>query len=89
MIPVGMVRINYLATGLAVIHDFCVLPAYQGKGLGGEILGAAVKLLLAQKKVRVRLGVVTHNRRALNLYQRAGFEISAESHYYVIPADII
>lgn len=73
------IRINYLATGIAVIHDFCVLPAYPGKGLGGEILGAAVKLLLAQRKVQVRLGVVTHNRRALNLYLRAGFEISAES----------
>ncbi|QSF47067.1 GNAT family N-acetyltransferase [Paenibacillus tianjinensis] len=87
MILVGMIRINYLAAGLAVIHDFCVLPAYQGKGLGGEILSAAVKLLLDQKDVRVRLGVITHNRRALNLYQRAGFEISAESHYYVIAAE--
>ncbi|MDQ0497138.1 GNAT family N-acetyltransferase [Paenibacillus brasilensis] len=36
MAPIGMVRVNHAHTGLAVIHDFCVLPAYQGKGYGRD-----------------------------------------------------
>ncbi|WP_226001490.1 GNAT family N-acetyltransferase [Paenibacillus sp. BJ-4] len=28
LVPIGMVRVNHVHTGLAVIHDFCVLPAY-------------------------------------------------------------
>ncbi|ASR48958.1 hypothetical protein B4V02_20770 [Paenibacillus kribbensis] len=80
---VGMIRVNHVDTDIAVIHDFCVLPAYQGKGYGREILDYVVSLLLSKQCTRIRLGVVTQNRRALSLYQSAGFEISAESHYYV------
>lgn len=85
MIPVGMIRVNYVQTDHAVIHNFCVLPSCQGRGYGRAILSELVKLLLDQKCSQIRLGVVTENRRALNLYQSVGFEVSAESHYYVIP----
>lgn len=81
--PVGMIRVNYVQTDTAVIHDFCVLPSYQGRGYGREILSGVVKILLEQKCSHVRLGVVTQNRRALHLYESLGFEVSAESHYYV------
>ena len=82
--PIGMVRVNYLDSYTAVIHDFCVLPLLQGKGYGREILSHVVQLLQEQKCATIRLGVVTENRRALNLYMSLGFEISAEFHYYVI-----
>ncbi|MBE5397446.1 MULTISPECIES: GNAT family N-acetyltransferase [Brevibacillus] len=61
----------------------CVLPQYQGKGYGHDML-ARVGKLLAERCKQVRLGVVTHHRRALNLYQSIGFEAVAEFHYYVI-----
>ncbi|WP_170180037.1 GNAT family N-acetyltransferase [Paenibacillus macerans] len=32
-----------------MIHDFCVLPACQGKGFGREILSQTVRLLLGKK----------------------------------------
>ncbi|MFB5760682.1 GNAT family N-acetyltransferase [Paenibacillus medicaginis] len=83
--PVGMIRVNHISTDTAVIHDFCVLPLCQGKGYGREILACIVSMLLAKNCTQIRLSVVTDNRRALNLYQSAGFEISAESHYYVVP----
>ncbi|MRN52552.1 GNAT family N-acetyltransferase [Paenibacillus monticola] len=83
MTPVGMIRVNYVQADTAVIHNFCVLPSYQGRGYGREILSGIVKLLLDQNCSQIRLGVVTQNRRALNLYESIGFEISAESHYYV------
>ena len=81
---VGMIRVNFVDTKTAVIHDFCVLPALQGKGYGREILTQVVKLLLSQECSQIRLSVVTENSRALSLYQSIGFDISAESHYYVI-----
>ncbi|WP_371264725.1 GNAT family N-acetyltransferase [Paenibacillus sp. CF384] len=82
--PVGMVRVNCLNQDTAVIHDLCVLPSHQGRGYGREILAGVVKLLLEQKFSTIRLGVVTENRPALNLYHSVGFEITAESSYYVI-----
>lgn len=83
--PVGMIRVNYLHSKIAVIHDFCVHPVFQGRGYGREILAQIVKLLLNQEHSQIRLSVVTQNRRALNLYQSIGFDVTVESLYYVIP----
>ncbi|MDP4097108.1 GNAT family N-acetyltransferase [Paenibacillus sp. P96] len=83
--PVGIIRVNHLDTATAVIHDFCVLTSCQGRGYGREILTRAVNILLTKRYSSIRLGVVTDNRRALNLYQSVGFEVTAESHYYVTP----
>ncbi|MGG6312567.1 GNAT family N-acetyltransferase [Paenibacillus macerans] len=80
---VGMIRVNRIRRDTAVIHDFCVLPLYQGKGYGREILAQMVRLLLAEEQPLIRLGVVSHNRHALELYRKLGFEIVSESNYYV------
>jgi len=82
--PIGMIRVNYVNNDTAVIHDFCVLPSHQGRGYGREMLAGLVKLLLEQKCSTIRLGVVTENRHALNLYHSIGFEITGEANYYVI-----
>ncbi|WP_375103154.1 GNAT family N-acetyltransferase [Paenibacillus sp. RS8] len=81
--PVGLIRTNNLGNGTTVIHDFCVLPVFQGQGFGREILIHVVDLLLSIPFTHLRLGVVTDNEHALNLYLSAGFEITAEFHYYV------
>ncbi|WP_339314252.1 GNAT family N-acetyltransferase [Paenibacillus sp. FSL R10-2734] len=83
-VPVGLIRTNDLGNGTAVIHDFCVLPSLQGQGLGRAILVHAVDLLLSIPFTHIRLGVVTNNEHALNLYLSVGFEITAEFHYYVV-----
>jgi ribosomal protein S18 acetylase RimI-like enzyme len=82
-----MIRVNCLHTNTATIHDFCVLPAFQGRGYGRKILSRVVKFLESQEYSQTRLSVVTQNRRALSLYQSIGFDVSAESLYYVIPID--
>jgi ribosomal protein S18 acetylase RimI-like enzyme len=81
--PVGLIRVNQIVPNTAVIHDFCVLPIYQGKGLGRDILASIIKLLLAEQRMHVRLGVVTQNKHALKLYQNVGFNTLVEFHYYV------
>lgn len=82
-VPVGLIRTNDLGNGTSVIHDFCVLPSFQGQGLGRGILMNTVKLLLVNQCTHIRLGVVTDNDQALNLYLKTGFEITTEFHYYV------
>jgi len=83
--PVGMIRVNRLHVSTAVIHDFCVMPSHQGRGLGRDILVITVKQLLAEQCAHIRLGVVTNNKHALNLYQGVGFTIVSESQYYISP----
>ncbi|GGF92655.1 acetyltransferase [Paenibacillus albidus] len=87
--PIGMIRVNHLQDDTAVIHDFCVIPSCQGRGYGREILVRLVNSLLTRDYSRIRLSVVTKNRRALTLYQSVGFEVTAESNYYVRKIDDI
>ncbi|MNC11532.1 ribosomal-protein-alanine N-acetyltransferase [compost metagenome] len=80
---VGIIRFNDLDENTAIIHDFCILPAHQGKGLGQKVLNLALDLLLLKPCPHIRLSVVTENKRALNLYRNVGFEVTAEHQYYM------
>lgn len=82
-LSVGLIRINYLDRATANIHDFCILPSHQGKGIGLGVLVNTVKLLLEEKCTQIGLGVVTKNERALNLYRSVGFEITSKFQYYI------
>ncbi|WNS42362.1 GNAT family N-acetyltransferase [Paenibacillus sp. MMS20-IR301] len=79
---IGLIRVNYVNEATAFIHNFCVLPDYQGKGYGGIVLRQIVDFLLQEHYSSIRLGVVTENERALNLYLNAGFQINTEYKYY-------
>ncbi|RAW16136.1 hypothetical protein DC345_11700 [Paenibacillus taichungensis] len=81
-LPVGLVRINVINETTAFIHNFCILPVYQGKRLGRTVLGALVELLMKQHYTVIRLSVVTDNDRALNLYRSVGFEVQSEYQYF-------
>lgn len=78
----GLIRVNYINEDTAFIHNFCILPACQGQGIGGKVLRQTVSILLQKPYPVIRLSVVTENVRALNLYLRAGFEINSEYRYY-------
>ncbi|MBC8079390.1 MAG: GNAT family N-acetyltransferase [Gorillibacterium sp.] len=81
--PIGLIRVLRLGQhASAVIHDFCVLPSYQGQGYGQAILSDTVKLLLAEERAKIHLNVVTENEQALQLYRKVGFEITSEFHDY-------
>ncbi|MBU5443658.1 N-acetyltransferase [Paenibacillus sp. MSJ-34] len=67
----------------AIIHDFCILPSRQGKGLGRDVLAQTVSLLLEEGFAQIRLSVVTVNDRALHLYRNVGFEVRSEFQYYI------
>jgi ribosomal protein S18 acetylase RimI-like enzyme len=78
----GLIRVNYINEDTAFIHNFCILPSCQGKGVGGKVLRQTLGLLLQKPYPVIRLSVVTENVRALNLYIRAGFKVRSEFKYY-------
>ncbi len=81
-LPVGLVRVNSINATTAFIHNFCILPAYQGRKIGRTVLHILVNLLRKQHYTDIRLSVVTENERALNLYRSVGFEVNSEYHYF-------
>jgi ribosomal-protein-alanine N-acetyltransferase len=56
---------------LAWIATLCILPEYQGRGIGRMLLQACEAHLLMP---RVRLNVRTSNQVAIHLYQSSGYE---------------
>ena len=79
---VGIIKINYVCSNTAVIYNFCILPSYQGKGIGQDVLRKVVSLLLEEQCTSIRLGVLTSNDCALNLYKKVGFEVTSQFEYY-------
>jgi ribosomal protein S18 acetylase RimI-like enzyme len=57
------------------VPQIAVAPAHQGKGLGVELLGRAVRCLGLNGYQRVSLTVTELNLAALTLYQRFGFSV--------------
>ncbi|WKL04435.1 GNAT family N-acetyltransferase [Paenibacillus amylolyticus] len=43
--PVGLLRVNFINATTAFIHNFCILPAYQGRKIGRTVLHILVNLL--------------------------------------------
>jgi ribosomal protein S18 acetylase RimI-like enzyme len=50
-----------------------VLPGFQGRGIGSRLLWQALGWLGGHKNIT--LGVVSYNQRAINFYQKFGFEM--------------
>jgi GNAT superfamily N-acetyltransferase len=87
IIQLGMVPIGIMAVVLCPdclrLNQLCLLPEYQGKGIGAEcmirIIEKAQRLTLP-----VRLRVLKVNRRALTFYQRLGFTRTGETDVHIL-----
>lgn len=71
--PIGVVLNSAVARGVGHTTQICVLPGYQGHGLGRRLLGASVAALAHQGFTGLSLTVTSANRRAVALYERMGF----------------
>ena len=58
----------------ALIGDLVVLEAYRKRGLGKALLSAAEDFVKERGAKWLRIGVVSGNRRAINLYESMGYE---------------
>jgi len=67
------------------IYGFAVDPAWQGRGIGREVLRRVCRELRACGAQRVGLEVAVQNERALGLYTSVGFTPSTTEDYYALP----
>lgn len=79
--PLGILRIGRYEHE-ADIAAFGVLPEYQGRGYGRQMLLDAIDLLLAESWAQIMIDVVIKNRNALKLYQACGFRETTTYGFY-------
>jgi ribosomal protein S18 acetylase RimI-like enzyme len=78
---VGTVRLS--VTGeTAGVYGFAVDPAYQGQGIGRDVLARVCRQARRDGFVRVTLEVETENEHALRLYTSTGFVREAGEDYW-------
>jgi ribosomal protein S18 acetylase RimI-like enzyme len=56
------------------VTQVCVLPEYRSLGIGQQLIAATTASLQRRKFVALSLTVTEANNRAVELYQRLGFE---------------
>ena len=83
----GRQTVGYL--GLMFVDDeahvttVAIAPEHQGRGLGRELMAAAIRIALAEGSRHVSLEVAVHNERAQALYRRFGFvPVGVRKNYY-------
>ncbi len=64
---------------IGVIEDCYVLPEFQRRGIGSDLVGSAMSWLKVKKVKRVEIAVISANRSAVEFWQRAGFETFRQS----------
>ncbi|WP_232699970.1 GNAT family N-acetyltransferase [Brevibacillus daliensis] len=85
--PIGKIAVM-LIPERAFIFAFAVLPEFQGKGYGSEILQTVVCDLQKHLPSKIELEVATENVNALSLYRRCGFEVQSANLYYIKQSDV-
>lgn len=71
--PIGVVLTSAVAPGVGHTTQICVLPGYQGHGIGKRLLEASAAALARQGFTGLSLTVTSANRRAVALYEKMGF----------------
>ncbi len=72
--PIGFLWLHWPEPGQAEIEPVGILPDYQGRGLGRELLLSAIQLLAEQGASRVKISFWQRNEVAGRLYQSLGFK---------------
>jgi ribosomal protein S18 acetylase RimI-like enzyme len=72
--PIGVVLTSAVAPGVGHTTQICVLPGYQGHGLGRRLLEASTAALARQGYTGLSLTVTSANSRAVALYDQIGFQ---------------
>jgi ribosomal protein S18 acetylase RimI-like enzyme len=65
---------SFAARPIINIHDFVVLPAFRGKGIGRRLLEAVEAKARELGCCKLTLEVMDKNHQAIRMYQAAGFE---------------
>ena len=68
-----MVLTSAVSAGVAHTTQICVLPGYQGQGLGRRLMETSIQALKSRRFDALSLTVTAVNSRAVRLYERMGF----------------
>lgn len=72
------------------IHDFCIIPEYQGKKFGRDLLIQTLELLQRKGYKQVELDVIATNKQAVNLYLKSGFQLRhAYDYWQLLPENFV
>ena len=84
--PVGVLRLHEEGEHETGIYGFGIIPDYQGRGLGRQMLEEAIRTVQKQHPGnRIMLDVDVTNEKAINLYRSCGFRIVTTYEYYLLP----
>ncbi len=71
---VGVVLTSAVSHGVGHTTQICVMPGYQGHGLGRQLMEASIQALRALRFTALSLTVTCINEPAVRLYDRLGFQ---------------
>lgn len=72
------------ASKVGGIPNLAVLPAYQGRGLGRQLVTVALAYLRRQGMECARIETLSHNEAGSHLYASIGFQEAARQIHYVM-----
>ncbi len=85
---IGKAHLRRQDASTTFLSDIAILPAFQGQGMGYELIAHAINEALREEKTRLVLDVSTSPAsKALNLYLRHGFKIRLQYDYWTISLD--
>jgi ribosomal protein S18 acetylase RimI-like enzyme len=70
---IGAILTSEVASGVGHTTQICVMPGYQGRGLGRLLMQASIAALRAQNYSELTLTVTSMNATAVRLYEHLGF----------------
>ncbi|MGA3214249.1 MAG: GNAT family N-acetyltransferase [Acidimicrobiales bacterium] len=68
----------------ADVYGFAVMPQFQGRGIGRQVLSGLARDLVAEGMRRVGLEVSCTNDSALRLYLSCGFDVTGTEDYFAV-----
>jgi len=71
--PIGMVLTSTVAAGVGHTTQICVLPGYQGHGIGRTLMESSIQALRRRRYEYLSLTVTAINKPAVQLYEHLGF----------------
>lgn len=71
------------------LSDIAILPPFQGRGLGSQLLAHCINYSLAVNQPKLHLGVEAKNQHALKIYIKLGFMINNAYDFWSIPIEVL
>jgi ribosomal protein S18 acetylase RimI-like enzyme len=68
-----MILTSTVAKGVGHTTQVCVMPGYQGHGIGRQLMEHSIQALRRRQYESLSLTVTSINRRAVELYEHLGF----------------